>query len=193
MSSPQPTSTHAPSGSTPNRHILSVLVENHHGVLSRVSGMFSSRGFNIDTLTVCETEDPTMSRMTMSVLGQNVVVDQIRKQLEKLAEVITIENLTEQGAFLERELALVKLRPHDQFSRANIERMSADLGARRVDYTEKTVTFEIVGQADYISQYVKVASASADIVEIARSGVVALTRNETGQRDRFFKEVHNHG
>ena len=79
------------------RHLLSVLVENHHGVLSRISGMFASRGFNIDSLTVCETEDPSMSRMTLSVNGAAVVVDQIRKQLDKLAEVIAIEDLTEQG------------------------------------------------------------------------------------------------
>ncbi|MEM7677287.1 MAG: acetolactate synthase small subunit, partial [Myxococcota bacterium] len=165
MPSSPPEDTSATAHSTPDRHILSVLVENHHGVLSRVSGMFSSRGFNIDSLTVCETEDPTMSRMTLSVLGRRVVVEQIRKQLEKLAEVISIDDLTEQGDFLERELALIKLRPHSPFEGAHIERLSADFGARRVDATERTATYEIVGHAEYISQYIQVAGKSADIVE----------------------------
>ena len=106
--------TKAPAASqaTMDRHVLSVLVENHYGVLSRVAGMFAARGFNIDSLTVCETEDPSMSRMTLSLTGETIVIDQIRKQLDKLAEVVAIEDFTERGPYVERELALLKFRPY---------------------------------------------------------------------------------
>ncbi len=172
-----------------DRHVLSVLVENHYGVLSRVSGMFAARGFNIDTLTVCETEDPTMSRMTMSVIGRTVVVDQIRKQLEKLPEVIVIDDFTELGPFVERELALIKLRPHGMEERSNLLRVSMHFDAKSVDATPDTVTFELVGQAEQITHFLAMATKDAEVVEIARSGVVALGRGRVGQRERFLEEA----
>ena len=173
-----------------SRHVLSILVENQHGVLSRVSGMFAARGFNIDSLTVSATEDSTMSRMTITVHGHTSVVDQIRKQLDKMAEVIVIEDFTELGPHIERELVLVKLR-HAADARTNLLQIAAIFKAKSVDMTPQTITFEIVGKANKISNFLTLMMEEATIVEIARSGVVALTRGVSGLRESFLDEVSN--
>ncbi len=154
--------------------------------------MFSARGFNIESLTVCETVDPTISRMTLSVDGLMVVVDQIRRQLEKLPEVIAIDDLSKDAAFVERELALVKLRPHDAEARVDLMRTSTDFNATTVDETPTTVTFEVVGRAVHITEFIALSRRNAEVVEVARSGVVALSQGATGQRDRFLEEVAAH-
>lgn len=175
-----------------SRHVLSVLVENQHGVLSRISGMFAARGFNIDSLTVSTTEDPSMSRMTVSVSGDTSVIDQIRKQLNKMAEVVVIEDLTEQGSLVERELVLVKVR-HEASVRTDLLEIAAIFKAKSVDMTPQTITFEIVGSADKLANFLTMITQNATIVEIARSGVVALTRGPSGLRESFLHEVPQNG
>lgn len=174
-----------PLTSAGERHVLSVLVENQHGVLSRISGMFAARGFNIDTLTVSATEDPTMSRMTVSVMGPANVIDQIRKQLNKMAEVVVIEDLTELGPHIERELILVKVR-HEPQDRSNLLEIASIFKAKSVDMTPETITFEIVGRAGKLANFITMITQDATVVEIARSGVVALTRGENGLRESFL-------
>lgn len=169
------------------KHVLGVLVENHHGVLSRVSGLFAARGFNIDSLTVSATEDPTMSRMTVAIAGPDGTIDQIRKQLLKLAEVVTVEDLTEQGPHIERELVLVKV-SHAAARRSDLLQTATIFKAKSVDMTPTTITFEIVGTQDKLDNFLTMITQDAKIMEIARSGVVALKRGAVGLRQSFYEE-----
>lgn len=172
------------------RIVLSILVENHHGVLSRVAGLFAARGYNIDSLTVSTTEDSSMSRMTVSVHGDPSVISQVTKQLNKLGEVIVIESFSEWGSHVERELVLVKVR-HAPEARTNLLQIAGIFNAKSVDMTPETITFEIVGKANKISNFLTVLMQEATIIELARSGVVALSRGTSGLRESFFDQVSN--
>lgn len=170
-----------------SKHVLGVLVENHHGVLARVAGLFAARGFNIDSLTVSTTEEPTMSRMTVTLAGDSTVIDQIRKQLHKLAEVITVEDLTEQGPHIERELILVKVTfPPEK--RTDLLEIAAIFKAKSVDMTPETITFEISGVQEKLNNFLTMITINGRIVEIARSGVVALVRGPVGLRQSFLED-----
>ncbi len=169
------------------RHVLSVLVENRHGVLTRVSGMFAARGYNIDSLTVSSTEDPTMSRMTVCLGGDDRIVDQIRKQLARMAEVIIVEDVTERP-HVERELVLLKVRLHPS-RRTDLLEVASIFKAKSVDMTPDTITFEIVGSADKISNFITMVLQEAEPVEIARSGVVVIPRGPDGLREAFLAEA----
>lgn len=172
-----------------DRHVLSVLVENRHGVLSLVSGMFASRGYNIDSLTVCSTEDPSISRMTVSFRGDAIIIDQIRKQLGKMAEVIMVEDVTERP-HVERELVLLKVR-YPPERRSDLLQIAAIFKAKSVDMTPETITFEIVGSAEKLGNFITMVLEEASVVEIARSGVVALRRGPQGLREGFLSEASN--
>ncbi len=155
------------------KYTLTVLVENHFGVLARVSGLFSARGYNISSLAVAETEDPTVSAMTIVVDGDERVIDQVKKQLNKLIDVIKVKDLTEQR-HVSRELALVKVSV-DPSKRREIIEIADVFKGRIVDISNETLTLEITGDSDKVDAVIGLLKAY-DIREMARTGKVALIR-----------------
>jgi acetolactate synthase-1/3 small subunit len=153
-------------------HVLSVLVENRAGTLSRVAGLFSRRGFNIDSLTVGETEDRAVSRMTIAVSGDDAVLEQIRKQLEKLVDVISIRELDD--ASIKREIMLVKVKA-DARNRSAIVEIAAIFRSRVVDISASTITIEATGGFDKLNGLLCLLRPHG-ILELARTGLVALER-----------------
>ena len=162
--------------SDPNmRHILSVLLENEAGALSRVSGLFSARGYNIESLTVAPTEDPTMSRMTIVTAGSDDVIEQITKQLNKLVEVVKVVDLTE-GNHIERELMLVKVRAAGK-DRDEMKRLADIFRGRILDVTDKSYTIELTGDSTKLDAFL-VAIDRAAILETVRTGASGIGRGE---------------
>ncbi|MCD6307319.1 MAG: acetolactate synthase small subunit [Deltaproteobacteria bacterium] len=157
------------------RHILSMLVDNQPGVLSRVAGFFSSRGFNIDSLCVSETHDPLISRITLVAMGDMAVLEQIKKQLNKLINVIKVLDFTDVD-YVERETALVKLRARPEH-RAEILRMTGIFRSRVVDVGSDFYTVEITGDEGKINAFLKLVK-NMGIKEVARTGLVALAREK---------------
>jgi len=157
----------------PKQHIVSVLVENRAGTLSRVSGLFSRRGFNIDSLTVGETEDPSVSRMTIAVTGEERVLEQIVKQLEKLVDVIAVREL-ENSSCLRREIMLVKIGV-DEKNRPAILEIAGIFRARVVDVSRSTITVEATGNLEKLNGLLLLLRPYG-ILELARTGLVALER-----------------
>ena len=158
------------------RHILSLLMENESGALSRVSGLFSARGYNIESLTVAPTEDPTLSRMTIVTTGSDDVIDQITKQLNKLVDVVTLVDLTE-GAHIERELMLVKVRAKGVDQREEMKRMADIFRGRIIDVTEKSYTIELTGNASKLDAFIEAVDRTA-ILETVRTGTSGIGRGE---------------
>jgi acetolactate synthase I/III small subunit len=155
------------------QHIVSVLVENRAGTLSRVSGLFSRRGFNIDSLTVGETEDPSISRMTIAVTGEERVLEQIVKQLEKLIDVIAVREL-EPSACLRREIILIKIGADEKVRPAVLE-ITDIFRARIVDVSQTTITVEATGNMEKLNGLLLLLRPYG-ILELARTGLVALER-----------------
>jgi len=155
------------------KHTLAVLVENRSGVLSRVAGLFSRRGYNIDSLAVGVTEDPDVSRMTIVVHGDDSVLEQVKKQLNKLVEVIKVSDLASEDA-VERELALFKVAA-DENSRAEIMQITDIFRARIVDVAPKSVTVEVTGDEDKILAIEKLLQKFG-IKEMVRTGKIAMAR-----------------
>lgn len=155
------------------RHTLSVLVENQHGVLTRVAGMFSRRGYNIDSLTVGVTEDPTVSRMTIVVKGDDEVLEQVTKQLNKLIEVIRVTDLKNEDT-VERELAMIKVRS-DVNSRSEIMQIADIFRARIIDVAPRSMIIEITGDETKI-EAIEQLLRPFGIKEMVRTGKVALKR-----------------
>ncbi|NPV38390.1 Acetolactate synthase small subunit [Brevinematales bacterium NS] len=155
------------------QYTLSVLVENHFGVLARIAGLFSARGFNIVSLSVAETEDPTVSVMTIVVDGDNRVVDQVKKQLNKLIEVIKVRDLTEEE-YVERELALIKVGVNATKRREIIEIADVFKG-KVVDISHTTITIEVTGSEEKVDAIIELLK-SYGIIEMARTGKIALLR-----------------
>ncbi len=155
------------------QYTLSVLVENHFGVLARVAGLFSARGFNISSLAVAETEDPTVSVMTIVVAGDERVIDQVKKQLNKLIDVIKVKDLTEQR-HISRELALIKV-AIDPARRREIIEIADVFKGRVVDISHEALTIEITGDTQKIDAVIELLKAYG-IKEMARTGKVALLR-----------------
>ncbi|GHT49878.1 acetolactate synthase small subunit [Spirochaetia bacterium] len=158
------------------KHVLSVLVENRAGTLSRVSGLFSRRGFNIDSLTVGETENHAISRMTIAVSGDDSVLEQIVKQLGKLVDVIAIRNL-EDTAFVKREIMLAKVKANES-NRASVVQMASIFRARVIDISPNTITFEATGSVEKLEGMLQLLRPYG-ILELARTGLVALQRGCT--------------
>ncbi len=156
-----------------NRHILSVLVENQSGVLSRVSGLFSRRGYNIDSLTVGETEDPKTSRMTIVVRGDDYILEQIKKQLNKLIDVIKIIELKPNQAVF-RELALIKVDAVPE-ARATVISTIDIFRAKVVDVGKESLTAEITGDQSKVDAFIELMRPFG-IREIVRTGLTALER-----------------
>jgi acetolactate synthase-1/3 small subunit len=154
-------------------------MENEPGSLSRVVGLFSQRGYNIDTLTVAPTEDQTLSRLTMTTHGNDQVLEQITKNLNKLIDVVKVADLTE-GPHIERELMLLKVRASDS-QRAEIKRCVDIFRGQIVDVNANAYTLQIVGNSDKLDAFIQ-AIGDADILELVRSGVSGLARGEKSMR-----------
>lgn len=155
------------------RHTISVWVENEFGVLPRVAGLFSGRGFNIDTLCVAETEDPTLSRITLVTHGSDEIIEQIVKQLRRLVPVVKVVDLTDEP-HVDRELVLVKVRA-DRETRPEVYRLSEIFRGKIVDASQDTFIIEITGDEGKIAAFLELLSPMG-IKEIARSGKVAMGR-----------------
>ena len=157
------------------RHILSLLMENETGALSRVSGLFSARAYNIESLTVAPTEDPTVSRMTLVTSGSDEVIEQITKHLNKLVDVIKVIDLNE-SRHIERELMLIKLQARGE-NREEIKRLVDIFRGRIIDVTESTYTIEMTGAGDKLDAFID-ALGENDILEVVRSGVSGIARGD---------------
>ena len=155
------------------RHVISILVENEPGVLSRVSALFSGRGFNIESLNVAETLDPTLSRMTLITSGNEQIIEQIIKQLNKLVNVVKVMDLTGSD-FVDREMILVRVRA-EATSRAEVLRILEIFRGRVVDVSPKSYTLEITGDEKKIQAMVELLTPFG-ILEIVRTGKVAIMR-----------------
>lgn len=157
------------------RRIISVLMENEAGALSRVIGLFAQRNYNIETLTVAPTEDSTLSRLTLTTLAADEQVEQITKQLNKLIEVVKLVDLTE-GEHIERELMLVKLKASGA-QRAEVKRTSDIFRGQIIDVTQSTYTIQLTGTTDKLDAFLR-AIPESSVMEVVRSGVSGLSRGE---------------
>jgi len=161
------------------RHIISILIENEAGALSRVAGLFSARGYNIESLTVAPTEDPSLSRMTLVTRGTDEIIEQIVKQLNKLIDVVKLMDMND-GPHIERELMLIKVRAQDA-ARDEVTRMADIFRGRILDTTPATYTIEVTGTSDKLDAFIAAMSPS-DILEVVRSGVTGIARGERSLR-----------
>lgn len=157
------------------RRIISVLIENEPGALSRVIGLFAQRNYNIETLTVAPTEDSTLSRLTLSTLAGDEEVEQITKQLNKLIEVVKLVDLTE-GEHIERELMLIKLKATGA-QRAEVKRTSDIFRGQIIDVTQSTYTIQLTGTSEKLDAFLR-AIPEPSVMEVVRSGVSGLSRGE---------------
>lgn len=157
------------------RHIISVLLENESGALSRVAGLFSARGYNIESLTVAPTEDASLSRITIVTTGSEDVVEQITKQLNKLIEVVKVVDLSE-APHIERELMLIKVRATGK-DREEMKRMADIFRGRIIDVTDSTYTIELTGTGDKLDAFIQALDKTA-ILETVRTGASGIGRGE---------------
>ena len=159
------------------RHTLSVTVDNESGVLARIAGMFTARGYNIESLTVADiTEDETISRLTIVTSGTPEIIDQIHAQLERLVNVHRVSDLTELGPHVERELALVKVKGTGEH-RIEALRLAEVYRAHVVDATISSFVFEVTGTTDKIDKFLELMR-EIGLVEVARTGVAAMARGK---------------
>lgn len=166
-------------------HVISVLVENRFGVLARISNLVAARSFNIDSLAVGTTHDPSISRMTVVVRGDDRTVEQIQKQLNKLIEVIKVQNLTETGEYIDRELILVKVAiPAGR--RTELLEVGHVFKAKVIDITQDTLSYMITGHQEKLQTFLDMIEPFG-ILELARTGRVALIRGAGGLHSSFIK------
>ena len=161
------------------RHIISILLENEAGALSRVSGLFSARGYNIETLTVAPTADVSLSRLTIVTSGSDEVIEQITKQLNKLIDVVKVVDLSE-AAHIERELMLIKVRATGK-DREEMKRMADIYRGRIIDVTDSTYVIELTGSGSKLDSFIEAIEADL-ILETVRTGVSGI-----GRGDRILK------
>ena len=157
------------------RHIISILLENEAGALSRVANLFSARGFNIECLTVAPTEDASLSRLTLVTTGNEDIIEQIVKQLNKLIDVVKLIDLTE-GPHIERELMLIKVKANGE-QRAEMQRLTDIFRGRVIDVTDSTFTIELTGTSDKLDGFIN-AVHNDNILEVVRSGVTGIARGQ---------------
>jgi len=157
------------------RHIISILMENEPGALSRVVGLFSQRGYNIDSLNVAPTEDPTLSRLTLTTFGDDRIIEQITKQLNKLVDVVKLVDLTE-GSHIERDLMLIKVRASGA-AREEVKRTTDIFRGQIVDVGPNVYTIQLAGTSDKLDAFVA-AMGDNHILEVVRSGVAGISRGE---------------
>ena len=161
------------------KRIISVLLENQSGSLSRVVGLFSQRGYNIDTLNVAPTEDPTLSRLTLTTHGDDVITQQLTKQLNKLVDVVKVLDLTE-GPHIERELMLLKVKTAAD-SRAEVKRCVDIFRGQIIDVSATTYVIQLIGNSEKLDSFIK-ALGDIPILEVVRSGVSGIIRGEKSMR-----------
>ena len=159
------------------RHIISILIENESGALSRVAGLFSARCYNIESLTVAPTEDPSLSRMTLVTRGNDGIIEQITKQLNKLIDVVKLIDLAE-SAHIERELMLIKIKTtHD--TREEVKRMVDIFRGKIIDVTPASYVVELTGQSSKLDAFIH-GFEEGSIIEVVRSGPTGISRGEKG-------------
>ena len=160
------------------RRVISVLLENEAGALSRVAGLFSARGYNIEGLSVAPTDEEAVSRMTIVTWGDDQIIEQIIKQLRKLIEVIRVTDLTE-GTHIEREMVLLKLRAESGEERAEIKRIADIYRSRIIDVTDSSYTLEVTGDGQKVQSLLDLFEPS-QLVEVVRTGTIAIGRGAGG-------------
>ena len=158
-----------------SKHVLSVLLDNEAGVLSRVAGLFSARGYNIESLTVAETDDPSLSRMTIVTFGADKLAEQIEKQLNKLVDVVRVTDLSKCER-IEREILLAKVGYPDADGSARVDRFAQKHNAVVIEHTDGTSVMELAAPAYVVDAFVKELKKEWDVREIARSGVISIGR-----------------
>ncbi|WP_206485535.1 acetolactate synthase small subunit [Thalassotalea sp. G2M2-11] len=163
------------------RRILAILLENEPGSLSRIVGLFSQRAFNIESLTVAPTEDASLSRITITTIGDDRVLEQIVKQVNKLIDVIKITDLTERS-HVEREIILLKVLAMNDKSRTEVKRITDIFRGSIVDIGKQIYTVELTGDADKINAFITTLSHETEIIESVRSGTVGIARGEKALR-----------
>jgi len=159
------------------RHIISILIENEAGALSRVAGLFSARGYNIESLTVAPTEDQTLSRMTLVTRGSDEVIEQITKQLNKLIDVVKLIDLAE-SVHVERELMLVKVKTQEK-TREEVKRLADIFRGKIIDVTSTSYVIEMTGPSDKLDAFVSALELDS-VIEVVRSGPMGMSRGEKG-------------
>lgn len=159
------------------RHIISILIENESGALSRVAGLFSARGYNIESLTVAPTQDPTLSRMTLVTSGSDDIIEQITKQLNKLIDVVKLIDISE-SSHIERELMIVKVRAVDG-QREEVKRLADIFRGNILDVTPTTYVVEVTGEKSKLDAFLH-AVGEEHIIEVVRSGATGVLRGEKG-------------
>ncbi|MGF1910588.1 acetolactate synthase small subunit [Vibrio kasasachensis] len=158
------------------RHIISLLLENQPGALSRVVGTFSQRGYNIESLTVSPTDDETLSRLNITTISDDMQLEQIQKQLHKLIDVLKVQEVTELD-HIERELLMVKVKASG-FARAEVKRTADIFRGQIVDVTAAQYTVQLTGTSEKLDAFIQALSEVTDVIEVARSGVVGIARGE---------------
>ncbi len=159
------------------RHIISVLMENESGALSRVAGLFSARGYNIESLTVAPTQDSSLSRMTLVTSGSEEIIEQITKQLNKLVDVVKLLDLSD-GPHIEREMMLIKVRAESE-KREEVKRLADIFRGRIIDVTDTSYIIELTGTGDKLDAFIS-AAHDEQIVEVVRSGPSGIARGAKG-------------
>ncbi|MEQ1483961.1 acetolactate synthase small subunit [Methyloglobulus sp.] len=159
------------------RHIISILMENESGALSRVAGLFSARGYNIESLTVAPTEDASLSRMTLVTSGSDQIIEQITKQLNKLIDVVKLIDLAE-SAHIERELMMIKVKTTEA-NREEIRSMTDIFRGRILDITPATYVIELTGPSEKLDAFIATVDAD-NIIEVVRSGATGISRGDKG-------------
>ena len=163
------------------RRILAILLENEPGSLSRIVGLFSQRAFNIESLTVAPTEEPSLSRITIATIGDDKVLEQIVKQVNKLVDVIKITDLTERP-HVERELLLIKVLAMTDKSRTEVKRVTDIFRGAIIDVGKQVYTVQLTGDSDKLNAFVKTIGNETEIIEVVRSGCVGIARGEKALR-----------
>ncbi len=158
------------------RHIISILIENEAGALSRVVGLFSARAYNIESLTVAPTEDESLSRITIVAIGTDQIIEQITKQLNKLIDVVKLLDLSD-GSHIEREMVLVKVKAATMAQRDDIKRLSDIFRGHIIDVTTSTYTIELTGSGRKVDSFIE-ALAEHKILETVRSGASGIARGD---------------
>jgi len=159
------------------KHIISILIENEAGALSRVAGLFSARAYNIESLTVAPTDDPSLSRMTLVTIGTDDIVEQVCKQLNKLIDVVKLVNLTD-DVHVERELILIKVKAENE-QRDEVKRIVDIFNGHIIDMTDTTYTLEVTGDSEKIDAVLK-ALEPITMLEVVRSGQLGMGRGAKG-------------
>src|SRR5690606_3075401 len=160
----------------PMRHIISILVENEFGALSRIAGLFTARGYNIESLTVAPTDDATLSRMTLVTFGNERIIEQIIKQLNKLLDVVKVMDITE-AAHIEREMMLLKVQAASSDAREEVKRLTDIFRGKIPDVSDKVLSLEMTATSEELEAFNQ-ALGNAGILEVVRSGVLGIARGE---------------